>query len=72
MNTALYYRQISNSKTRVGACSSLKDILRLKGITKLGSTQLEWLEGLEDAGVTGANDLIKAIHEFGGIKVKEE
>jgi len=72
MTTSLYYKPISNSEHYVGKCTQLKEILRKKEITKLGSTKLEWLEGLEDAGVTGANDLIKAIHEFGGIEIKEE
>ena len=72
MSTSLYYRIIRNDLKHVGKCTQLKEILRDTGKTKLGSSDLDWLEGLRDAGVVGAVDLMAAVDSYGGIEVTEE
>jgi hypothetical protein len=73
MTTALYWRQVSKNDKRVGDIQ-LKNLLRNRfGYPHvLNQSDIDYLKGLDDAGVEGAMDLIEALSKCNEIEIFEE
>lgn len=67
MSGSLYWKPVS----RDGYCLSnrLRDVFEKSGKTKLNHEDYSYIEGLLDAGIEGAEDLLSAINEHGEIEL---
>lgn len=72
MSTNLYWKPVSPDSNYLD--NQLKFILREKHNYKyphFTAKDIPYLNGLEDAGVKGARELINAIHEYGEVELFE-
>jgi hypothetical protein len=79
MSSTLYWRIHAPPKGKPIGEYPLKEKLRKKfgdgrsgDPTVLGESALEYLRGLDDCGVKGADTLIEAIEQHGAVEVWEE
>lgn len=76
MSYSLYWRPISTKKNNAGKDQALKWAMQKKFGSPInrtiGESNIEYLQGLKDAGVDGASDLIDAVEKCGSIELFEE
>ena len=76
MSTDLYWRPVSKDANILE--SHLKIVLRNSGITsgihpvKVGREKIDYLHGLKDAGIEGAEELIEIINKYGEVEIFED
>jgi hypothetical protein len=82
MSTSLYWRPVPKDPPPYEVPDDIEDALRRRYWETDGTSHSEpaeldshdvlWLEGLRDAGLEGANELIAAIREHGTIRLTWE